>query len=328
MMTLAAKIGDLLPRKMHSFMQPKYHLYMAKKQLKERGGLYKYNSQFGGWVLEIPMPSNGNMTVLVRTLREFRRAVKFGTNKKDLVWKWLNWLDPNKVLYDIGSANGLEGFSAAHLSNANVCFIEPYTPSVETILKTISINKAGWYFDGNGDNNIKKVSINKNKKEQANSIEVVHAACTSIEDYKRLSMHAIPVAGQTRNTYGSRHSYEEGGGRNRKNALLSQWIKGVTIDSLHYNYKMRLPDYIKIDVDGHETLVIEGAKKVIKNRRVKSWAIELNGEKRIEDITKIMTENGYIVAGDFDHYPNYKPPTIDRIFLKKEDLKSWKEFKF
>ena len=91
---------------------------------------------------------------------------------------------------------------------------------------------------------------------------------------------------------------------------------------------MRLPDYIKIDVDGHETLVIEGAKKVIKNRRVKSWAIELNGEKRIEDITKIMTENGYVVAGDFDHYPNYKPPTIDRIFLKKEDLKSWKEFKF
>ena len=45
-------------------------------------------------------------------------------------------------------------------------------------------------------------------------------------DYKRLSMHAIPIAGQTRNTYGSRHSYEEGGGRNRKETLLSQWIKG------------------------------------------------------------------------------------------------------
>ena len=29
---------------------------------------------------------------------------------------------------------------------------------------------------------------------------------------------------------------------------------------------MKLPDYIKIDVDGHETLVIEGAKKVIKNK--------------------------------------------------------------
>ena len=109
-MTVAAKIGDLLPKKIHSFIQQKYHLYKAKKQLKERGGRYSFNSHFGGWVLEIPMPRNGNMIVLVRTLREFRRAVKFGMNKKDLVWKWLNWIEPNKVLYDIGSANGLEGF--------------------------------------------------------------------------------------------------------------------------------------------------------------------------------------------------------------------------
>ena len=160
-----------------------------------------------------------------------------------------------------------------------------------------------------------------------NNFEVFHAACTSEEDYKRLSMHAIPI-GQTRNTYGSRHSYEEGGGRNRKETLLSQWIKGVTINSLHYNYKMKLPDYVKIDVDGHETLVIEGAKKVIKNRVAASWAIELNGKSRIKDITNIMIKNGYVIAGDFDHYPGYSPPTIDRIFLKKELFESWKNFRF
>ncbi len=327
-MTIASKIGSILPKKVYTFIQPKYHLYEAKRKLIKRGGRYSFNYQYGGWILEIPMPKNGNMIVLVRTLREFRRAVKFGTNKEDLIWKWLNWLEPNKVLYDIGSANGLEGFSASHLNNINVCFVEPYTPSIETILKTISINKPGWFFDGNGNNNLKNVIIKKKSKETKNFFEVVHAACTSIEDYKRLSMHAIPIAGQTRNTYGKRQGYEEGGGRNRKNILLSQWIKGVTIDSLHYNYKMKLPNYIKIDVDGHETAVIEGAKKIIKSRKVLSWAIELNGKKRIKKITDTMTKNGYVIAGDFDHYPGYEPPTIDRIFLKKELLGSWQNFSF
>ena len=109
-MSLASKIGSILPKKAYNYMQPKYHLYQAKKKLKERGGSFTYDNLYGGWILEIPMPKNGNMVVLVRTLREFRRAAKFGTNKKDLVWKWLNWLEPNKVLYDIGSANGLKDF--------------------------------------------------------------------------------------------------------------------------------------------------------------------------------------------------------------------------
>ena len=85
---------------------------------------------------------------------------------------------------------------------------------------------------------------------------------------------------------------------------------------------------VKIDVDGHETSVIEGAKKTIKSRKVSSWAIELNGKKRIEKITDTMIKNGYVIAGDYEHYPGYEPPTIDRIFLKKELLNSWKKFIF
>ena len=109
---------------------------------------------------------------------------------------------------------------------------------------------------------------------------------------------------------------------------MSQWVKGVTIDSLHQNYNMKIPDYIKIDVDGHKTFVIEGAKNTIKSGKVKSWAIELNGDDRIKKISKIFIDNNYVIADDFDHYPNYSPRTIDRIFIKKEYLNIWKEFTF
>ena len=307
-MTLASKIGKLLPRTLFDYLQPKFHIYRSKNILKKRGGTFTYDKIYGGWILKIPMPNNKHMIVLARTLKEFYRAARFGTDNKNLVWKWLNWIESENTLYDVGSANGLEGFSAAHLKSSNVFFIEPYTPSIETILKTIFLTNM------------------KNKTE--GKFEVIHAACTEKEDYKRLSMHEEPIPGVIKNTYGDRSGYEEGGGRDRKKVLLSQWIKGISIDSLTYNYKLKAPDYVKIDVDGHETLVIKGAMKTIAEGTVKSWAIEINDISRINSITKIMKEHGYIVADDLEHYPGFTPRTIDRIFMKKKYLDSWRNFKF
>ena len=50
------------------------------------------------------------MQLLASRLRVYR-IVKFGNNPNDLIWKWINWIDKDNILYDIGSANGLEGFS-------------------------------------------------------------------------------------------------------------------------------------------------------------------------------------------------------------------------
>ena len=41
----------------------------------------------------------------------------------------------------------------------------------------------------------------------------------------------------------------------------------------------------------------------------------------------LMQKNGYIVADDYDHYPGFKPRTIDRFFVKKKYLDSWRKFK-
>ena len=306
-MTIANKIGKLLPEHLYNFLQPKYHFLRAKKMLLNRGGSYYFNKNYGGWILQLPMPNKKKMIVIARSPKEFKRLAKFGNNSYDLVWKWINWIDKNNVVYDIGSANGLEGFSCSHLRSSSVYFIEPYTPSIETILKTIFI-------------------IKEQSKEEKN-FEVVHAGCSNKEDYKRLYMHQAPLAGETKNTYGNRNDYDERAGRSRKEVYASQWVKGITIDSLKRKYKLKPPDYIKIDVDGHEDFVIQGAIKTLKKKCVKSWSIEITGDKRIQYITKIMKQHGYIVADDFNHYPGVSPKTIDRIFIKKKYLNSWKSFK-
>ena len=62
--------------------------------------------------------------------------------------------------------------------------------------------------------------------------------------------------------------------------LLFYWYKifrsSYKIDSLINNKYIPVPDFIKIDVDGLEHKVIEGAKQTLKNKKIKSLIIELN----------------------------------------------------
>ena len=307
-MTIISRMSSMLPSSLYKVMQPKYQWLKVKKKLKSRGAKFNYNKEFGGWVIELPMLNGKNLIVLARTFREFRRVSQFGTNKSNVVWKWINWIEKNNVIYDVGSANGLEGFAMNHLSSSHICFIEPYTPSVETILKTAYL-------------------INQNKKEKERKFDIIHAGCTEKESYSKLIMHSAPIAGQTRNTYETRKNYEEKGGRDRSKVVIEQWVKGITLDSLVNVYKLKKPNYIKIDVDGHEESVLKGAKYILKNKLVKSWCIEITGKKRIKNITDIMFKNDYEFVEEYNHYPNYEViKTVDRVFVKKSLKEKWNTY--
>jgi len=304
-MTLAHSFSKLMPSGLASWLRPTYHWHFVKRELSRRGATFAHDPEFGGWIIQVPMTDSRKMPLVARTFREFRRVAQFGRKEGDSVWKWLNWMDNGGTLYDVGSANGLEGFTAGHLHGGTICFIEPYTPSIETILKTA-------YF--------------AERQGTKATFEVVHAGCSGEEGYSRLEMHGAPVAGLTRNTYGGRESYEEGGGRDRSKPVVQQWVKGVTLDCLSDVYDLPEADYVKIDVDGHETSVMEGAQALLKKGCVKSWAIEISADERIEAISKMMLDYGYVVGEDFEHYPGNIPRTIDRIFLKPDLLESWQNF--
>ena len=52
------------------------------------------------------------------------------------------------------------------------------------------------------------------------------------------------------------------------------------------NSILNIPDYIKIDVDGIEHLILEGGDKFLSNEKVKSLSIEIN-ENFIDQFEKI-----------------------------------------
>ena len=49
---------------------------------------------------------------------------------------------------------------------------------------------------------------------------------------------------------------------------------------------MEIPDAIKIDVDGNEDILLQGAKETLKNDKVKFISIELN-EARVEYMERV-----------------------------------------
>ncbi len=306
-MTIANKMGKILPPILRKKVQVLYHQFRVRLLLQSRNALLKYDKNLSGWIVTVPLTKKKKLKVLARNFKELRRISQFGINKQNIVWHWLHFIENNSVYYDIGSANGLEGFTVSKLSNSHVCFIEPYTPSIETILKTIYL-------------------INPDKPNYS-KFDVVHAACSDKDEYSQLLMHDPPFAGQTKNSFNTRKNYEERGGRDRSKILLKQWIKSISIDALIYKYKFQKPNYIKIDVDGYEEAVIKGAMRAIKNKIVLSWCIEITGQKRIENITKIMKKNGYSCVAEWNHYPEYTGiKTVDRIFIIKERQNKWQNF--
>ena len=81
---------------------------------------------------------------------------------------------------------------------------------------------------------------------------------------------------------------------------------------------MKIPDYIKIDVDGIEHLILKGGKKTLKNKKIKSILVEVNEKfkeqrKRINNImvtsgfklTKKLIEKNIPVTEEFSKTYNY-----------------------
>lgn len=297
MATIAHQLSRLMPSGMADKLRPKWHWHRDAWELRRLGGTLQRAPDLGGLIARRPFgPQRRMMPIIIRSYRELRRYAQFGQLPGDVVHGWLHEAKTCGVLYDVGSANGLEGFLMNHLHGSQVVFIEPYTPSIESILKSIYIlGQEGRPIDG---------------------FNVVHAGCDEKESYGRLLMHGVPKPGETMNTFEDPAAYCRGG-RPDGSVVVSQWLKGVSLDCLNEVYGLPLPTHVKIDVDGFENRVIRGAANLLKKGVVKSWAVEITGEENLKEIETAMHSAGYREVGRGEHYPGYIPFTYDIIYERR-----------
>jgi len=239
--------------------------------------------------------------MVFRSWIELNRLMRLGHTPNDILPKWMEWIKDCQTLYDLGSSNGLEGFYIHHLHGSKIVFIEPFTPSIESILKTICI-------------------VQKYEK-NTNAFEVVHAAASETEGYQRLFMHAGPIPGSNNNSFMEPDAYCRGG-RQHLPINTTQWVKSVSLDALHWTHGLPQPTHVKIDVDGFEARALQGCERLLKEGCVHSWAIEIN-DNLYSEIADLMQKHDYVEVEHMEHHPESSYYTADHIFVRRDLVETW-----
>ena len=210
-----------------------------------------------------------------KSIKILGKEIKFFVPNQLLEWRvdtyfskepeTLEWIDSfqekdNLIFWDIGANIGLYSIynSLKHPKSTTIAF-EPSSSNLRVLTRNISIN--------NLEKNIKVVSIPLTNKEHI------------FQEMKEGQF----IEGGALNSFGERFDFE---GKefipNMKYNLL-----GTTINYFLENSILDIPDYIKIDVDGIEHLILEGGDKFLNDKKVKSLLIEVN-ENFKEQYDKVL----------------------------------------
>ena len=161
--------------------------------------------------------------------------------------RWIEAMTPGSTLVDIGANVGMYSVFSAVTRKVKVYAFEPESQNYALLNANIAANGLS---------------------------EQVVAFPLALSD--RMQLDRLYLSDFSAG--GSCHSFAEEVGFDLapRKAAFTQGAFSVTLDQLVESGAVPVPDYIKIDVDGIEHKVLNGAKKTLANPKVKEVLVELN----------------------------------------------------
>ena len=202
------------------------------------------------------------------------RAKTFSTKEPETL-NWIDGFENNSVFWDIGGNVGLYSIYAAKKNQHTYCF-EPSVFNLEFLARNINLNNL------------------------TDNISILPIALNDINKISRLKL--------TSSEWGSAHStfdksYASDGSKISEK-MIYQTV-GFNMNNIAEILKLPYPDYVKIDVDGIEHLILKGGNKLLKN--VKSVLVE-NSNKFFEQakgIKDILEEAGLKLSHEIQIDDNF-----------------------
>ena len=181
--------------------------------------------------------------------------------------EWIDTFNKNEkiIFWDIGANIGLYSiYNALRNNNSLTISFEPSTSNLRTLSRNIYLN--------NLQNKIKIFSLPLGNKENV------------FLNMKEKNFYE----GGALNSFGVNYNFE---GKSFKDEMNYD-LFGTTINFCLKQSFLDIPDYIKIDVDGIEHLILDGANEFLKNKKIKSISVEINEnfKEQFEKTLKIMEE--------------------------------------
>ena len=233
----------------------------------------------------------------------FNKKISFFTPNELIRWRvdtildkepetiqWINTFNNNCIFWDIGANIGLYSiYAAKNKKNIKVYSFEPSTSNLRTLSRNISINKL------------------------QNKIFIIPFALSNLKNKILQLKEKQFIEGGALNAFGVNYDFSG------KNFFFENSYNtfGTSLDNLVDIKVLSIPNYIKIDVDGIEDLILIGSKNVLSNKKIKSILIEINEKFRSQkiEILRIMKKNNFKLItknrndfyykNDFDGIYNY-----------------------
>ena len=184
----------------------------------------------------------------------------------------IEWIDnfekKETIFWDIGASIGLYSiYAGIKHKKIKIISFEPSTSNLRLLSRNIFINNLN-----------KKITINqfpltKNKNQYQNFNES--------KFLEGLGEHSF---GENKDQYGMKFKPSN-----------SYKIYGTSMDYLIDNNILEIPNYIKIDVDGVEDLILEGGLKYLKNKKVKGIFLEMNenNKQKYKKCLKLLKKSNF-----------------------------------
>ena len=172
------------------------------------------------------------------------RAITFASKEPETL-AWIDTFENSSVFWDVGANIGLYSIYAAEKKSCKVVAIEPSIFNLEILAKNVALNNA------------------------ERLVTIFPIALTNQNSQGLFSMSSDEVGGAL-STFGKDYGYD---GKKLDFKFQFQGI-GMRMDNAVDLWGLDQPDYVKVDVDGIEHLVLEGFGEKLK--KVKSLLIEVN----------------------------------------------------
>ena len=194
-------------------------------------------------------------------------------------------------MWDIGSNVGIYSIYAAKTLCKSVYAFEPSVFNIETLTRNVILNNL------------------------ESKISIIPIAVSNNQKVNFLNMSNTIKSGSM-SAFGVDFGYD---GKKIINEIKYK-ILGLSLDFMLKNLNLEQPDYIKIDVDGIEHIILSDAKDVLLN--TKSILIEINDDfaDQRENCENILKKNGFYLfkkeKGELTKNSNFKN-SFNQIWVKK-----------
>ena len=215
------------------------------------------------------------------------RAITFSSKEPETL-AWIDTFEKSSVFWDVGANIGLYSLYAAQKKSCKVVAIEPSIFNLEILAKNIALNKA------------------------ERLVTIFPIALTNQNSQGLFSMSSDEVGGAL-STFGKEYGYD---GKKLDFKFQFQGI-GMRMDNAVDLWGLDQPDYLKVDVDGIEHLVLEGFGEKLK--KVKSLLVEVNKDfkEQAAAIEHLMTKHNFNLLTEHPVTSlNIAGQTFNQIWMK------------